>query len=91
MLKKWHVKHLKTVVLLFLVVLLFSLSLYTFFYDEISNAKTFADYFYFGMMTTTTLNSNQMNPITTRVRIYISLYIFIFLYVLLFSDIIVVD
>lgn len=91
MIKAPHVKHLKTVGLLLLVVILFSLSLYIFFYGEITNATTLVDYLYFGMMTTTTLNASDMNPTTQRLRIYLSLYIFTFLYVLIFSNVIVVD
>ena len=91
MIKAPHIKHLKTVGLLLLVVILFSLSLYIFFYGEITNATTLVDYLYFGMMTTTTLNASDMNPTTQRLRIYISLYIFTFLYVLIFSNVIVVD
>ena len=86
MIKAPHIKHLKTVGLLLLVVILFSLSLYIFFYGEITNATTLVDYLYFGMMTTTTLNASDMNPTTPRLRIYISLYIFTFLSVLIFMD-----
>ena len=91
MIKKWHIKHLKTTMILLLVIILFSASLYTFFYGEISNAYTFIDYLYFGMATTTTLGAGNMTPTTQRSRIYITLYIFTFLYVLVFSNLIIVD
>lgn len=91
MIKKWHVKHLKTIVLLLIIIVLFSASLYTFFYGEISNATTFIDFLYFGVTTTTTLGAEDMVPMSQRVRLYIALYMFVFLYVLVFSEFVSID
>ena len=91
MLKSWHVKHLKTIGILFLIIVLFSASLYTFFYGEISNATTFIDFLYYGVTTTTTLGAADMLPTTQGVRLYIALYMFVFLYVLVFSELITID
>ena len=91
MIKKWHVKHLKTIGLLLIIIVLFSASLYTFFYGEISNATTFIDFLYYGVTTTTTLGAADMVPTSQRARLYISLYMFIFLYVLVFSELIKID
>ena len=83
MIKKWHVKHLKTIGILLIVIVLFSASLYTFFYGEITNATTFIDFLYFGVTTTTTLGAASMIPTTQRVRLYIAIYMFVFLYILI--------
>jgi hypothetical protein len=91
MIKAPHIKHLKTIGILLIVIVLFSASLYTFFYGEISNATTFIDFLYYGMTTTTTLGAADMVPTSQRARLYISLYMFVFLYVLLFSNVIIVD
>lgn len=91
MIKKWHVKHLKTIGILLIIIVLFSASLYTFFYGEITNATTFIDFFYFGVTTTTTLGAEDMVPISQRVRLYIALYMFVFLYVLVFSEFVTID
>jgi len=91
MVEKQHIKHLKTIGILLIIIILFSLSLYTFFYGEISNASTFIDYLYFGMTTTTTIGAGDMIPTTQRVRIYITSYVFMFLYVLVFSNLILID
>ena len=91
MIKKWHVKHLKTIGLLLIIIVLFSASLYTFFYGEISNATTFIDFLYFGITTTTTLGAEDMVPMSQRVRLYIALYMFVFLYVLVFSEFVTID
>ena len=91
MLKSWHVKHLKTIGILLIIILLFSASLYTFFYGEISNATTFIDFLYYGVTTTTTLGAADMLPTTRGVRLYIALYMFVFLYVLVFSELITID
>ena len=91
MIKKWHVKHLKTIGLLLIIIVLFSASLYTFFYGEISNATTFIDFLYFGVTTTTTLGAEDMVPMSQRVRLYIALYMFVFLYVLVFSEFVSID
>jgi hypothetical protein len=91
MIKKWHVKHLKTIGLLLIIIVLFSASLYTFFYGEISNATTFIDFLYFGITTTTTLGAEDMVPMSQRVRLYIALYMFVFLYVLVFSEFVSID
>ena len=91
MIKKWHVKHLKTIVLLLIIIVLFSASLYTFFYGEISNATTFIDFLYFGVTTTTTLGAEDMVPMSQRVRLYIAIYMFVFLYVLVFSEFVSID
>jgi voltage-gated potassium channel len=91
MINKLHIKHLKTIGILLLIIILFSASLYTFFYGEISNASTFVDYMYFGMATTTTLGAGDMVPMTQGLRIYITMYIFVFLYILVFSDLILID
>ena len=91
MIKKWHVKHLKTIGLLLIIIVLFSASLYTFFYGEISNATTFIDFLYFGVTTTTTLGAEDMVPMSQRVRLYIAIYMFVFLYVLVFSEFVSID
>ena len=91
MIKKWHVKHLKTIGLLLIIIVLFSASLYTFFYGEITNATTFIDFLYFGVTTTTTLGAEDMVPMSQRVRLYIALYMFVFLYVFVFSELITID
>ena len=91
MIKKWHVKHLKTIGILLIIILLFSASLYTFFYGEITNATTFIDFLYFGVTTTTTLGAEDMVPMSQRVRLYIALYMFVFLYVLVFSEFVSID
>ena len=87
MIKKWHVKHLKTIGILLIIILLF----YTFFYGEITNATTFIDFLYFGVTTTTTLGAEDMVPMSQRVRLYIALYMFVFLYVFVFSELITID
>jgi hypothetical protein len=91
MIKKWHAKHLKTIGILLIIIVLFSASLYTFFYGEITNATTFIDFIYFGVTTTTTLGAADMVPTSQRVRLYIALYMFIFLYVLVFSEFVTID
>lgn len=91
MIKKLHIKHLKTIGILLIIIILFSASLYTFFYGEISNASTFIDYLYFGMTTTTTIGAGDMVPTTQGLRVYITMYIFVFLYILVFSDLILID
>ena len=91
MIKKWHVKHLKTIGILLIIIVLFSASLYTFFYGEITNATTFIDFLYFGVTTTTTLGAEDMVPMSQRVRLYIALYMFVFLYVLVFSEFVSID
>ncbi len=88
---KWHVGHLKTICMLFLLIFIFSFISYMFFNGEISNAHTFTDYFYFGMTTLTTCAFGDMVATTQRARIWVAMYIFIFLYVLLFSDAIIID
>ena len=91
MVEKHHIKHLKTIGIMLIIIILFSLSLYIFFYGEISNASTFIDYLYFGMMTTTTIGAGNMLPTTQRLRFYMTLYVFVFLYILVFSDLTLVD
>lgn len=91
MIKKLHIKHLKTIGILLIIIILFSASLYTFFYGEISNASTFIDYLYFGMTTTTTIGAGDMVPTTQGLRVYITMYVFVFLYILVFSDLILID
>ena len=91
MVEKHHIKHLKTIGIMLIIIILFSLSLYIFFYGEISNASTFIDYLYFGMMTTTTIGAGDMVPTTQRLRFYMTLYVFVFLYRLVFSDLTLVD
>ena len=91
MLNKLLIKRLKTIGILLIVIVLFSASLYTFFYGEISNATTFIDFLYFGITTTTTLGAEDMVPMSQRVRLYIALYMFVFLYVFVFSELITID
>ena len=91
MLNKLLIKRLKTIGILLIVIVLFSASLYTFFYGEITNATTFIDFLYFGVTTTTTLGAEDMVPMSQRVRLYIALYMFVFLYVLVFSEFVSID
>ena len=91
MLNKLLIKRLKTIGILLIVIVLFSASLYTFFYGEITNATTFIDFLYFGITTTTTLGAEDMVPMSQRVRLYIALYMFVFLYVLVFSEFVSID
>jgi len=91
MIHKVHIRHLKSVLLLFSVVIIFSLVTYFFLYGEISNAKTYIDYLYFVMMSSTTVAYGDMVPTTQRARLIMSLYVFVFLYLLIYTNFINVD
>lgn len=91
MIHKVHIRHIKSVLLLFFVVIAFSIITYFFLHDEISNAKTFVDHLYFVMMTSTTVAYGDMVPITQRARLIMSIYVFMFLYLLIYTNFINVD
>ena len=91
MIHKVHIRHLKSVLLLLVVVFAFSLVTYFFLYDEISNAKTFIDHLYFVMMTSTTAAYGDMVPTTQRARLIMTIYVFVFLYLLIYTNFINVD
>ena len=91
MIYKVHIRHIKSVLLLLFVVILFSLITYFFLYGEISNAKTYIDHLYFVMMSSTTVAYGDMTPITQRARLIMSAYVFIFLYLLIYTNFINVD
>jgi hypothetical protein len=88
---KVHIKHLKSILLIFAVVIAFSLITYFFLHDEISNAKTYIDHLYFVMMSSTTVAYGDMVPTTQRARLIMSLYVFVFLYLLIYTNFINVD
>ncbi len=91
MIHKVHIRHIKSVFLLFFVVIAFSLLAYFFLYGEISNAKTYIDHLYFSMMTSTTVAYGDMVPTTQRARLISSIYVFVFLYLLIYTNFINVD
>lgn len=91
MINKIHIRHIKSVLLLLFVIVLFSLVTYFFLYDEISNAKTYIDHLYFVMMTSTTAAYGDMVPTTQRARLIMSVYVFMFLYLLIYTNFINVD
>ena len=91
MINKVHIKHIKSVLLLLFIIVLFSLVTYFFLYDEISNAKTYIDHLYFVMMTSTTAAYGDMVPTTQRARLIMSVYVFMFLYFLIYTNFINVD
>lgn len=91
MIHKVHIRHIKSVLLLLSVVILFSLLTYFFLHDEISNAKTYIDHLYFVMMSSTTVAYGDMTPTTQRARLIMSAYVFIFLYLLIYTNFINVD
>ena len=86
-----RIRHIKSVLILLCVVILFSLVTYFFLYGEISNAKTYIDHLYFVMMSSTTVAYGDMTPITQRARLIMSAYVFIFLYLLIYTNFINVD
>ena len=92
-LKKYfpHIKHIKIVILLLFVVILFSLGTYFFLNGEISNAKTFIDHLYFSMMTLTTAAYGDMVPTTQRSRLFVALFVFAFLYLLIYTSLVNID
>lgn len=47
----------------------------TFFPGQIEGAKTFADYFYYAVGHLTTSGSGHMNPTTTGVRVWTSIFV----------------
>jgi prepilin signal peptidase PulO-like enzyme (type II secretory pathway) len=91
MIHKVHIRHIKSVLLLLSVVILFSLLTYFFLHDEISNAKTYIDHLYFVMMTSTTVAYGDMTPTTQRARLIMTAYVFVFLYLLIYTNFINVD
>jgi hypothetical protein len=91
MINKVHIKHIKSVLLLLFVIVLFSFVTYFLLYDEISNAKTYIDHLYFVMMTSTTAAYGDMVPTTQRARLIMSAYVFMFLYLLIYTNFINVD
>jgi hypothetical protein len=91
MIHKLHIRHIKSVMLLFAVIISFSLVTYFFLYGEISNAKTFTDHFYFSMTTLTTAGFGDMVPTTQRARLFVSLFLFSFLYLLVYTTLINID
>ena len=91
MIHKVHIRHIKSVLILFAVIIVFSLIVYFFLYGEISNAKTYIDHLYFVMMSSTTVAYGDMVPTSQRARLIISAYIFVFLYLLIYTNFINVD
>jgi hypothetical protein len=53
----------------------YSLCCYYFLYGEISNAKEYTDFFYFGLVTLSTTGYGDMGPTTTKAKIFISVYL----------------
>ena len=47
----------------------------TFFPGQISGAKTFSDYFYYSVGHLTTSGAGDMNPSTTGIRVWTSLFV----------------
>jgi len=77
--KLGYIKVFKVLVAALTMNFIFSTILYFFFYGQISNAKSYTDYFYFGLSTLTTAGYVSMAPITRLTKTFISLYlIFIF-------------
>lgn len=91
MIHRLRIHHIKSVLLLLSVVILFSLLTYFFLNGEISNAKTYIDHLYFVMMSSTTVAYGDMTPTTQRARLIMSVYVFIFLYLLIYTNFINVD
>jgi hypothetical protein len=91
MIHKLHIRHIKSVLLLFAVVIAFSLVSYFFLYGEVSNAKTYVDHLYFVMMSSTTVAYGDMVPTTQRARLIMSIYVFAFLYLLIYTNFINID
>jgi hypothetical protein len=91
MIHKVHIRHIKSVLLLFVVIIAFSLLTYFFLYGEISNAKTYIDHLYFVMMSSTTVAYGDMAPTTQRARLIMSVYVFVFLYLLIYTSFINID
>ena len=91
MIHKVHIRHIKSVLILFAVIIVFSLIVYFFLYVEISNAKTYIDHLYFVMMSSTTVAYGDMAPTTQRARLIMSVYVFVFLYLLIYTNFINVD
>lgn len=55
--------------------LVFAAITMTFFPGQIKGAITFADYFYYSVGHLTTSGAGEMNPSTTAVRVWTSLYV----------------
>jgi voltage-gated potassium channel Kch len=91
MIHKLHIQHIKSVILLFFVIIFFSIFTYFYLYGEISNAKTYIDYLYFSTMTSTTIGYGDMVPTTQRAKLITSIYVFSFLYFLIYTNFINVD
>ena len=62
-------------VLLLLVNTAFASITYTFFDGEISNAKTFVDYFYYGIVTTSSVGYGDMSPTTQKAKVWVTTYL----------------
>ena len=65
---------------------IFATLCYFFLYGQISNATTYLDYYYFGLVTIATVGYGDMSPTTQTARAAMSLYlIFLFSFVLSFA------
>ena len=91
MIHKIRIHHLKSILLLFVIIIFFSLFSYFYLHGEISNAETYIDHLYFVMMTSTTIGYGDMLPTTQRARLITSIYVFIFLYFLIYTNFINID
>jgi tetrahydromethanopterin S-methyltransferase subunit E len=64
--------------------LIFGTFSYFFLYGEISNAKDYIDYIYFGSVSLSTAGYGDMAPTTSKARIVVSVYL-LFLYAFMLS------
>jgi hypothetical protein len=77
-LSKIRFKKLFTIIIcVFVLNILYSLCCYYFLYGEISNAKDYTDFFYFGLVTLSTAGYGDMIPTTTRAKMFISVYLLV--------------
>ena len=70
----------------FFINLIFATFSYFFLYNEISNATTFIDFFYFGIVSLSTAGYGDMSATTQKARMCVSIYLlFIFSFLLSFA------
>lgn len=70
----------------FLINLTFATLAYIFLYNEISNATTYIDFFYFSVVSLSTAGYGDMAAITPRAKLSVSLYLLlVFSFILSFA------
>jgi hypothetical protein len=67
----------------FFINLIFATFSYFFLYNQISNATTFSDFFYFGIVSLTSTGYGDMLPTTRKAKMCVSLYLLLVFSVIL--------